>query len=58
MKDTLKWARLIVCIAFHMIFTGLAGAILNHLFGVSRPEAIIFITSDCFAVGWLSKPAD
>ncbi len=54
MKDTLKWARLIVCIAFHMIFTGLVGAILNHLFGVTRPEAILFIPSLAAAgvVGW------
>jgi hypothetical protein len=54
MKDTRKWARLIVCIAFHMIFTGLAGAILTHLLGVPRPERILFFPSLAAAgvVGW------
>ncbi len=54
MKDTRKWARLIVCVAFHMIFTGLTGAILIHLFGVPRPEAMLFLPSLAAAgvVGW------
>lgn len=54
MKDTRKWARLIVCIAFHMIFTGLAGAILIHLAGVPRPGPILFLPSlaAAGAIGW------
>jgi len=51
MKDTRKWARLTVCIAFHMIFTGLVGAILTHLLGVPHPEAILFLPS--FAAAWV-----
>ncbi len=54
MKDTRKWARLIVCITFHMIFTGLAGAILIHLVGVPRPGSILFLPSLAAAgvIGW------
>jgi Na+/proline symporter len=45
MKDSRKWARLFVCLAFHMILTGLASAILNHIFGVARPGKILFLPS-------------
>ncbi|MEE9240856.1 MAG: hypothetical protein V3U53_06685 [bacterium] len=45
MKDTRKWARLIVSVAFHMIFTGLASAILVHIYGVARPELVLFLPS-------------
>ncbi len=54
MKDAPKWARLIVCLAFHMILIGLAAAILIHLVGVPRPEKILFLPSLAAAalVGW------
>lgn len=54
MKDSRKWARLIVCVAFHVIFTGLAGAVLSNLAGISRPGPILFIPSFAAAglVGW------
>lgn len=45
MKDTRKWARLIVCLAFHMILTGLASTILTYIYGVARPENILFLPS-------------
>ena len=54
MKDPRKWARLIVCLAFHMILIGLGGAILTHIFGVMRPGPALFIPSLAAAavVGW------
>jgi hypothetical protein len=45
MKDTRKWARLLVCLAFHMIFTGLAGAIFVDILGIARPGKILFLPS-------------
>ncbi len=45
MKDSRKWARLFVCLAFHMILAGLASAILSHIFGVARPGKILFLPS-------------
>ncbi|MBT3351955.1 MAG: hypothetical protein HOC91_07255 [Nitrospinaceae bacterium] len=45
MKDSRKWARLLVCLAFHMILMGLISGILIHLYGLNRPEKILFLPS-------------
>ena len=45
MKGASKWARLLVCVAFHMILMGLGGAILIHVYGLARPEKILFFPS-------------
>lgn len=52
--DPRKWARLLFCIAFYMVFTGLAGSILADALGVLRPEKILFLPSlaAAFIAGW------
>ena len=45
MKDSRKWARLLVCLAFHMILMGLASAILVDIYGLMRPEKVLFLPS-------------
>lgn len=45
MKDSRKWARLLVCLAFHMILLGLVSAILVHIYGLIRPEKALFLPS-------------
>jgi len=52
--DPRKWARLLFCAAFYMVLTGLMGSILTHVFGVLRPEKILFLPSlaAAFIAGW------
>lgn len=52
--DPRKWARLLFCLAFYMVLTGLAGAILAYALGVPRPGKILFLPSlaVAFAAGW------
>ena len=52
--DPRRWARLLFCLAFYMVLTGLPGAILTHLGGVPRPEKALFLPSlaVAFLAGW------
>lgn len=52
--DPRKWARLLFCVAFYMILTGLAGSILIHVAGIPRPGKILFLPSlaAAFIAGW------
>lgn len=54
MKDSRKWARLVVCVAFQIIFVGLADSILTYILEVERPGPILFLPSFAAAamVGW------
>ncbi|HBK80401.1 MAG TPA: hypothetical protein DDZ83_12175 [Nitrospinae bacterium] len=45
MKGARKWARLLVCLAFHVILMGLGGTILIHVYGLARPEKLLFFPS-------------
>ena len=52
--DPRKWARLIFCVLFYMILTGLAGTVLTYAAGIPRPERILFLPGLVAAalVGW------
>ncbi|MDA0999610.1 MAG: hypothetical protein O2807_03705 [bacterium] len=42
-NEVRKWARLIVCVAFHVISLGLAAAIMTDIFGAARPGRYLLI---------------
>ena len=52
--DPRKWARLVFCVAFHVILLGLAGEVLAEAFGADRPGRALFLPGILAAglIGW------